>query len=366
MNWHSDDNHFLFPNKFVDEDLVRCVNLKLQAHVIVGTSGTTQEKKWIALPKEAILASAESVNRHLCVDASDTWLLSLPIYHIGGFSVLARSYLSHCKVTHREEPWHPQNFLNTLVQESVTIVSMVPTQVFDVVAQKISAPKQLRCALVGGGSLSEELYFSARELGWPLIPTYGLTECSSQVATAELKSLCSSTFPRLKVLSHNNVKIQAEGQIYIEGSNLLSGYFSFSDQWDFYRRKELGFLTQDLGQSSLLNGNHYLKVLGRADSIKKVKGVLMNEVDLTSAFKEFSKSSTCEVIAIPDVRQENQLVVVSDGESIFNLKKYLRDFNSHFEGSFKISACYVVDKIPRTELGKLKKFELCKLLQGET
>ena len=36
----------------------------------------------------------------------------------------------------------------------------------------------------GGGAVSDELYRDARALGWRVLPSYGMTECCSQVATA--------------------------------------------------------------------------------------------------------------------------------------------------------------------------------------
>ena len=42
--------------------------------------------------------------------------------------------------------------------------------------------------MTGGGALDPSLYKQARDLGWPLLPSYGLTECGSQVATASLSS----------------------------------------------------------------------------------------------------------------------------------------------------------------------------------
>ena len=64
------------------------------------SSGTSavNEVKAIGIRKAALLASARAVNRHLRSDAADRWLLTLPVYHVGGLGILARSHLSKAEV----------------------------------------------------------------------------------------------------------------------------------------------------------------------------------------------------------------------------------------------------------------------------
>ena len=62
--------------------------------------------------------------------------------------------------------------------------SLVPAQVLDLVRAGLRPPPVLRAIVVGGGAISAELYRDARALGWPVLPSYGMTECCSQIATA--------------------------------------------------------------------------------------------------------------------------------------------------------------------------------------
>ncbi|NIP97055.1 MAG: o-succinylbenzoate--CoA ligase, partial [Akkermansiaceae bacterium] len=53
--------------------------------VVFPTSGSGGEHKWVSLRREALLVSAEAVNRHLEVEPADVWMLALPHHHVGGF-----------------------------------------------------------------------------------------------------------------------------------------------------------------------------------------------------------------------------------------------------------------------------------------
>ncbi|MFV1996337.1 MAG: hypothetical protein ACC661_12945, partial [Verrucomicrobiales bacterium] len=46
----------------------------LEGHVVFRTSGSGGEARFVALSREALLASADAVNRHLGVGASDVWV----------------------------------------------------------------------------------------------------------------------------------------------------------------------------------------------------------------------------------------------------------------------------------------------------
>src|SRR5687767_7857229 len=64
------------------------------------TSGTEGTSKWVGLSRAAFLASARAVNEHLESTAADRWLITLPLHHVGGFSILARCRESGAKFFH--------------------------------------------------------------------------------------------------------------------------------------------------------------------------------------------------------------------------------------------------------------------------
>ena len=135
------------------------------------------------------MVSARVVNRHLKCVAGDRWLIALPLTHVAGIAVLARSFCGSFSIVKMPGAWNPKVFQNVLKTEKITLSALVPAQVYDVVGSGLSAPDSLRAVLVGGGALSPSLYRKARGLGWPLLPSYGLTELCSQAAVAGLSSV---------------------------------------------------------------------------------------------------------------------------------------------------------------------------------
>src|SRR5687768_13502196 len=92
IDWTSGESYVLLNPRMPREEEARLRSLviDLQAHVWLATSGTTGALKLAALSKDALLASAAAVNRHLASDAGDVWCCVLPGFHVGGLGILDR------------------------------------------------------------------------------------------------------------------------------------------------------------------------------------------------------------------------------------------------------------------------------------
>ncbi|HEX2751219.1 MAG TPA: AMP-binding protein, partial [Verrucomicrobiales bacterium] len=178
--------------------------------LLFATSGSTGTPALICLTRQAMLANAAAVNAWLDSSRSDIWLRSLPLFHVGGMSIHARAFLSGAQVVCDDEKWDPDRFVRILEKNGVTLTSLVPAQVHDLAAAGHPAPSSLRAVIVGGGALPGGLWKEARHLGWPLLPSYGLTEASSQVATARPGD--ETLPPRLELLPCWEGRISGEGR----------------------------------------------------------------------------------------------------------------------------------------------------------
>jgi len=338
---------------------------ELHAHVWLATSGSSGVLKWVALSKQAILASAKAVNEHLESDASDIWFNPLPIFHVGGLGIWARSWLSGASVIAFEsnnQGWDPKLFTQQIMLNQASLTALVPAQVFDLVSQQIPSPFSLRAVIVGGGALSENIYMQAIRLGWPLLPSYGLTECASQVATALLDSNEMRQYPTLKPLKHVKIELDERGFLKIKSPALLTGYAFINEQGcQWIDPKVDGWL---ITEDRVVIEDGQLKHISRSENFIKIGGESVDLLRLEKILDEILPplSQQCEAVllAMPDNRlgYTIQLAVVCERQ--FVCQNLVEQFNQAVFPFERIREVHYVTHIPRSPLRKVLKAELMK------
>ncbi|MES2996701.1 MAG: AMP-binding protein [Verrucomicrobiota bacterium] len=319
---------------------------ELAGHVLFRTSGTTGKPKWVVLSKPALLASAAAINAHLMVTADSVWGLALPVHHVGGFGVVVRTRQAGCALKIFTQRWQPADFRAWLEHNGVSHLSLVPTQVHDLVTAGLTAPGCLQAIVVGGGLLDEATGRAARGLGWPVLASYGLTEAASQVATQPLAALQStySSWP-VPLLPHWQTRLDANDCLEIHGPALFSGYWSDgnwvpTDPW---------FRTKDRAQLAARS----LTVFGRADTLVKILGELVDpfeiEHEITSLAAGKIPPASFVVIPLPDVRRGCKLVAAFDGEPPEDV---ITAYQASAPGFKRLADALELAPFPRSALGK--------------
>lgn len=343
---------------------------QFSAHVWLASSGSSQSNelstKLIGLSKKSILASAQAVNDLLVPSDDDIWGLGLPQFHVGGLAIGARAFLSNSPVRkYSSEKWGADSFLNFVKSEKITLTSLVPTQVFDLVQRAAKCPANLRAVVVGGGALSKDLYRQARLLGWPVLPSFGMTEMSSQIATADLQSLKEDQFPEYKVLYHIDYKVSVEGKLGVRGPSLMTGYWQQRFGQDVFEAapKNDYFWTTDLVVETMPG---YLKPLGREGDFVKIlgEGVHLGQIeDKLSQLLGSDLMTSAALVALPDERRGMNLVLVTEK----NKKLYedgLDQWNQNCNPVERIGRIQEISNLPKTILGKIQRQLLFDLARG--
>ena len=257
---------------------------------VLFSSGSSGAPKGVALSKRAFRAAAAASAARLGWRQDDRWLLALAPAHVGGLSVLTRC-LAACRPVVLAASQEPAAMLEVMARHHVTLASLVPAQLARLLAASVAAPPALRAVLVGGGPCPAELLTEGRRGGWPLLPTYGLTEACSQVATVapgEEPVGCGRPL--------GGVEVQVrEGEIHLRGATLFDGYVE-SGQVVPSLDEGGWFATGDLGE---LDGQGNLHVFGRRDDIIVTGGENVAPAEVEAVLRGCDGVAQALVVGVP-------------------------------------------------------------------
>jgi O-succinylbenzoic acid--CoA ligase len=291
----------------------------------------------------------------------EVWLACLPLFHIGGLSILLRCLRAGaCVVLH--ERFEPARVWEDLQKWRVTRLSLVPTMLALLLdySRENAPPRALRTVLVGGSALSAKLAQRAYRAGWPICPTYGLSETASQVATGS--SIDGRWYPgdvgaplkgvRVDIVDDNGRVTHSEGRIRIAGATLMAGYAN-PEATLGHGLVDNAFISGDIGHIDKIG---HLHVIGRADDRLTSAGETIHPKEIEDQMLNCPGIEDVAVSARPDETWGEYLIAVVAGpieES--NLRAWCE---SHLPSFQRPREFLKLDKLPRTSLGKLQRHKL--------
>ncbi len=250
--------------------------------VIIFSSGSTGEAKAALLSLANLYCNALGSNEFIPVTPGSRWLLSLPLFHVGGLGILWRCFLAGGTVVLPGDN-------HDLLDKQITHVSMVPTQLQRLLQQ--DCVPELQALLLGGAVLPEELCRAAIDRGIPLFTTYGCTEMASQVATGKRPDDVGSVLP------HRELVLAEDGEILLRGPTLFRGYVT-DDGLDPARDANGWYHSGDLGE--LHDGR--LRIIGRKDNMMISGGENIQPEEIESALLAVPGITDAIVVPVPDLQ----------------------------------------------------------------
>lgn len=231
--------------------------------VCVETSGSSGTRKIVPLTYANVQASVLSSRSRLANTVDDLWLLCLPLNHVGALSIVWRTL--EAGATALVSPFDASGA--TIERFSPTIASMVPTMVRRLMDDNPRSIASIGSVLVGGAALGIPLWHRCLGEGVRLVPTYGLTEAGSQVATAIPGEMdispgwvgipLSGMDVVIVGLDHEPVQPGQTGLISVEGPAVFDGYLG-----EGFRKGR--FITSDIGR---IDSRRNLFIEGRIDDV---------------------------------------------------------------------------------------------------
>ncbi|MCE2455132.1 MAG: AMP-binding protein [Gemmatimonadetes bacterium] len=258
---------------------------------MVRTSGTSGIPRYLSLSRRNVTASVKAGSERLGLTSSDTWLASLSPAHVGGLMVVARAWLLGCRlaVTGSSAAPSVSEIGRALDGDPgpVTHLSLVPTQLSRLLdLSGGDPPSALRLVLVGGARTPGALVDRCIERGWPIALTYGMTETTSQAATATPEEVRRKPGAVGRPIAGVEIAISPGGEILVKGDVLAAR----TDAGGWFRTGDLGRLDED--------GD--LWITGRRSDRIISGGATIEAGDVENVLAEHPAVAEACVIGLPD------------------------------------------------------------------
>lgn len=274
--------------------------------LVVETSGTTGRPKRVALPTDAVLASAAASESALGGPAQ--WVLALPTHYIAGLNVLARSLCAETTpVPVAGGHFTAAAFADAagrLSRNTAHAVALVPAQLAtlldDAPARRVLSGFQT--VLVGGQSTPTPLLDRARDAGIRVVRSYGSSETSGGCVYDA------------RPIGGTRVRV-VDGEVQLGGAVVADGYLD-DDALTRERFVEEGgvrwFRTSDAGDWD----GERLRVLGRRDDVIVSGGVKVALSRIEEVLRAQPGCADAAVVAVDDARWGQRPVAFAAGAAV--------------------------------------------------
>ena len=286
---------------------------------IVFTSGSTGSAKAVVHSLANHFYSALGANQLMPLNPGDRWLISLPLYHVGGLAIFFRTLLSGATMV---VPSEKLTLAETLTNKKISHLSLVPTQLQRLLQSSdgIDSLLQLKLILLGGSPIPETLLDQSEELGLNINTTYGSTEMASQVATGKKDNHRILPFREVRISSEKDAcpEIEVRGKTRFLGYLYESGLSQPFDKNGWFKTGDIGALdvnptkiknfqpeNYNVGYRKTLNDQsdivHTLTVLGRKDNMFISGGENIHPEEIERVMYESGMLDEAIVVPVKDV-----------------------------------------------------------------
>jgi O-succinylbenzoic acid--CoA ligase len=338
---------------------------------VIYTSGTTGTPKGAMLTVSNFWWNAIGSALNLGLHENDRWLVCLPLFHVGGLSVLMRSAVYG--ITAIVQPGFDAEAVNRAIDnDGVSIISVVSVMLQRMLDSHGDGgyPSTLRCVLLGGGPTPKVMLDRCAHHGVPVVQTYGLTESCSQAVTlatedalARLGSVGKALYPNeVRVITDNgsDAKLDEAGEILLRGPLVMLGYLNQPEATS--RAIVDGWLhTGDIGR---IDAEGYLYILDRRDDLIVTGGENVYPAEVEAVLQSHSCIDEVAVIGVDDAEWGQRVVaiarLVEDADATGLDAAALQLFCRERLAGYKVPKEYrfVAAPLPRTASGKLRRAAL--------
>lgn len=375
--------------------------------LILYTSGTTGNPKGVMLTVDNIIAQIESLDKYKMYEKSDVFISLLPLHHILPLLGTAIMPLYFGATIVFLQELSSDKIKEALIKNKVTMFIGVP-RLYEVfykgimakiesskvsmfvfnLAKKINSESirkklfkkihdgfggNIKFLVSGGAKLDLEISKAFSTFGFKMVEGYGMTETAPIISFTKPDNIKNGKVG--SPLDGVEVKISDEGEILVKGRNVMKGYYKKEKETRETFTEDGWLKTGDLGE---IDEDNYLKITGRKkEMIVLSNGKNIDPVSVEQEILRFSKGLIEEIGVVDNKNHLNAIIypnfnfikekeISNIVETIKNniIEKYnLKALPYKKILDFKI----VKNELPKTKLGKLRRFKLKELLnENET
>ena len=338
--------------------------------IIFYTSGTTGKPKGAALNQTNITSNLKALEQTWKWSKDDTFLLTLPLYHIHGIGVALCGSLYIGNFTILRKKFLAEDVMETISKRRVTLFMGVPTMYFKLLEvdglEKYDL-SSMRLFVSGSAPLPRDLFCKLKKaLKQDVVERAGMSESmmnfSNPYNGEKIPGSVGPCLPGVKAKItdkyYNEVPAGVEGEILIKGPNVFGGYWKkaklnktiFRDGW---------FITGDVGK---IDEKGYVYIIGRSKDVIISGGINIYPREIEDVIESMPQVKECAVVGVVDKEFGESVkayVVVSAKGSLTedDVISYCKQSLASFK---KPKYVDFLDALPKNSMGKILKEELRK------
>jgi fatty-acyl-CoA synthase len=337
------------------------------------TSGSTGRPKGALLSQAALACNAaNSIDMH-AMTAEDRVLTTLPLFHVGGLNIQTLPALHAGCTVSLHAKFDPDATFDAIERERITLTVLVPAQLDAMLAHPRWATadlSSLRMIATGSTHVPMRIVHAVHESGVPLVQVWGSTETGPIAAclhedeavrkagtTGRAARHCEL---RIVDLAERDAPTGVPGEVWVRGANVMSGYWGDAEG----SAKALAggwFHSGDLGH---LDEEGFLTIDGRIKDLIISGGENVSPAQVEAVLLDCPEIAEAAVVGRTDPHWGEVVVAVvvpAPGATLAR-ERVLAMFEGRLARFKHPKDLFVVDALPRTAIGKVRKEDVRQLV----
>ena len=343
------------------------------------TGGTTGAAKGAMLSHRNIIANVLQISAFFAdrvEPGRDTIITALPLYHIYALTFNCFAFLHHGGLNYLiTDPRNPKGFIKELKRVRFTAISGVNTLYHMLTAQpEISDIDFSALKYAGSGGMAAQRVVAERwqeETGVVLSESYGLTEASPAVSslpptierfTGTVGIPLPSTECSIRGDTGEALATGQAGELWVRGPQVMQGYWDNPEATAATITSEGWLKTGDIAK---FDEQGLLSIVDRLKDMIIVSGFNVYPNEIEDVVVTHPSISEVAVVGVPDEKTGEAVALVAVRKGSTLTEKMLIDFcREQLTAYKKPTHILFVDELPKSNVGKILRREVRKLLQA--